>query len=73
VTETEVYEVLGWPTSGEGLILPTAGSLSTLWCAVFCDPCNWRGISAPHLLEVGCPGCGKPWMRIEREAPCKKQ
>ena len=67
MTEVEAYKMLGWPTEGAitSFVLPAGDELKrTDWCVTVCEPCNWRGISAPALLEKGCPACEKPWTRI---------
>ena len=68
MTEREAYARLGWSSKGDLLkfVLPESGSTDTGWCITKCVTCMWSGMSLPHLLDQGCPSCGKPWTEIIR-------
>ena len=74
MTESEAYDLLGWPKSGSTLflVLPISGSERTDWIVYECPcGCGYRGMGVPESfdpkVECGatCPRCNVPWLKRE--------
>ena len=72
MTESEAYDLLGWPKSGNTLflVLPISGSERTDWIVYECPcDCGYRGLGLPEYFEnmpeemKTCPRCNVPWLK----------
>ena len=74
MTESEAYEMLGWPKAGNTpfLVLPISGSERTDWIVYECPcDCGYRGMGVPEYFDLKveggatCPRCHVPWLKRE--------
>ena len=71
MTETEAYDLLGWPKTGNQMFkaLPISGSDRTDWIVFECPAGCYRGLGVPESFVnqpeelKTCPNCKSIWIK----------